>query len=90
MGANAGESLGVAPVGPQVTGPIALPGRPNRHLDTAGIAGSQEAESHHTPTAPHPNGEPDPQADMNTHGASDSETKVPHGSMHFPAPHTGG
>ena len=69
----------------KVTGPTTLAGRPCRHLDTVEIAGSQEADK---PTALSPNGEPDPKEYMDTRGASDSETKAPHGSMHFSACHT--
>jgi hypothetical protein len=37
---NAGESLRAAPAGLQVMGPIALPGRPCRHLDTVEVPGN--------------------------------------------------
>ena len=54
----------------------------------AGQPPARKPRTPHAPAAPHPTGEPDPKEDMNTRGASDSETKAPHRSMHSPACHT--
>jgi hypothetical protein len=40
MRASAWESLGAIPAWPQITEPIALPGRLYRHLDTVEIVGN--------------------------------------------------